>query len=188
LTRYRQRFGFRLYHYCLLSSHFHLLLHVDDPRRLLALMAGLVLAYVRYVQRRHRCVGHVWQGRFKSPLVQRESYWLSCGRYIARNPLEPGMVAEPWSYPWSSWRYYALGEADALVTESPCYTERSPDPEQLQQLWRRFLMEADPREEVVRRGDWVVADESSGRSPNRQGRQEPNHCRHPAPGPPGHPE
>ena len=59
LARYRQRFGFRLYHYCLLSSHFHLLLHVDDPRRLLALMAGLVLAYVRYVQRRHRFVGHV---------------------------------------------------------------------------------------------------------------------------------
>jgi REP element-mobilizing transposase RayT len=73
LTRYRQRFGFRLYHYCLLSNHFHLLLQLHDRRRLSALLAGLLLAYVCYVQRRHRCVGHVGQGRFKSPLVQRES-------------------------------------------------------------------------------------------------------------------
>jgi len=160
LARYRQRFGFRLYHYCLMSNHFHLLLQLHDPRRLSALMAGLLLAYVRYCQRRHRCVGHVWQGRFKSPLVQRESYWLSCGRYIERNPLEAGMVTEPWSYPWSSCRYYALGEPDALVSEDPCYTELSPDRERRQQLWRSFLMEADPRAEVVRRGDWAVGDES----------------------------
>jgi hypothetical protein len=92
--------------------------------------------------------------------VRRESYWLSCGRYIERNPQEAGMVTEPWSYPWSSGRYYALGEADALVTESPCSTELSPDLERRKQLWRSFLMAADAREEVVRRGDWAVGDES----------------------------
>ena len=67
LARYRQRFGFRLFHYCLLDNHFHLLLHLDDPRRLSALMAGLLLASVRYFNRRYGFVGHLWQGRFRSP-------------------------------------------------------------------------------------------------------------------------
>jgi putative transposase len=116
LDRYRRRFAFRLYHYCLMSNHLHLLLQLDDPRRLSSLMAGLLLAYVRYGNRRHGFVGHLFQGRFKSPLVQREGYWLSCGRYIERNPLVAGLVRQPWDYPWSSCRagkwgrfWYPLG-------------------------------------------------------------------------------
>jgi len=159
LDRYRQRFGFRLYHYCLMTNHFHLLLQLDNPRRLSALMAGLLLAYTLYCNRRHGFVGHLWQGRFKSPLIQRESYWLSCGRYIERNPLEAGMVAEPWAYPWSSCRSYALGELDPLLTEDPCYMELSPDASRRQELWREFLLGEDDREEAVKQGDWAVGDD-----------------------------
>jgi putative transposase len=104
-------------------SGFHLLLHLDDPRRLPALMAGLPIAYVRYCNGRHGFVGHLVQGRFQSPLVQREGYWLSCGRYIERNPLAAGLVAAPWDYPWSSCRAYACVAADPLLIEDPCYTE-----------------------------------------------------------------
>ncbi len=93
LERYRRRYGFRLYHYCLMTNHLHLLVQPDDPRRLSALMAGLLLAYVRYVNRRSGFVGHLVQGRFKSPLIQREGYWLSCGRYTERNPLAAGLAA-----------------------------------------------------------------------------------------------
>ena len=67
LDRYRQRFGFRLYHYCLMTNHLHFLVQLDEPRRLSSLMAGLLLAYVRYYNRRHGFVGHLVQGRFKSP-------------------------------------------------------------------------------------------------------------------------
>ena len=84
LARYRQRFGFRLFHYALLTNHFHLLIQLDKPRRLASLMAGLLLAYVRYFNRKYGFVGHLWQGRFKSPIVQRQGHWLSCGRYIER--------------------------------------------------------------------------------------------------------
>jgi putative transposase len=59
-------------------------------------MAGLLLAYVRYFNRRHGFVGHLGQGRFKSAAVQRAGYWLSCGRSVERNPLEAGLVAQPW--------------------------------------------------------------------------------------------
>jgi putative transposase len=180
LDRYRRRFGFRLYHYCLMTNHIHLLLQLDDPRRLSSLMAGLLLAYARYCNGRHGFVGHLFQGRFKSPLVQREGYWLSCGRYIERNPLVAGMVSAPWDYPWSSCRAYACGAADPLLTEDPCYTELSPDPGRRQQLWREFVSGDDPREAAIARGDWAVGDDGfRGRMAQVLGRPLPRPRRRP---------
>jgi len=159
VVRYRQRYGFALYHYGLMSNHFHLLLRLDQPRRLSGLMAGLLLAYVRYFQRERGFVGHLWQGRFQSPIVQREDYWLSCGRYMERNPLEAGLVARPWDYPWSSCRAYSHGQTDPLVTADPSYLELSPKPARRQRLWRDFLLAEDPREPKIRQGDWAIGDE-----------------------------
>jgi putative transposase len=102
--RYQKRFALRIYHYCLMSNHFHLLVQLGDPRRLSALMAGLLRAYVHHCSRRYDFAGHLWQGRFKSPAIECRTYLLSCGRYIERNPLEAALVAEPWQYPWSSAR------------------------------------------------------------------------------------
>jgi putative transposase len=168
LGRYRERFGFRLHHYCLMTNHFHLLVQLRRPRDLSPLMAGLLRAYVHPCHRRHGFVGHRWQGRFKSPAVQRDGYLRSCGRYIERNPLAAGLVAEPWAYRWSSCRAYALGEADALVSASPGYLELAEAPARRQQLWRDFLLGADPREEAVRRGDWAVGDEDFRRRQRQQ--------------------
>ena len=78
LARYRKRYGFRLYHYCLMSNHFHLLVQLERPRQLSTFMAGLLRAYVHHCHRRHQFVGHLWQGRFKSPVIQR----LSGNRFI----------------------------------------------------------------------------------------------------------
>jgi putative transposase len=174
VQRYRRRFGFRLYYYCLMSNHFHLLLQLDDPRQLSPLMAGRLRAYVHHCHGRHGFVDHRWQGRFKSPAVQRRDYLLSCGRYLERNPLEAGMVAEPWQYAWSSARAYALGEADALLDENPEYVGLSDKPARRQQLWREFLLGADVREDVVQRGDWAIGDEDFRRRVlHEQGRPGP---------------
>jgi putative transposase len=177
--RYRDQFGFQLYHYCLLTNHFHLLVQLQDPGHVSSLMAGLLRAYVHHCHRRHGFVGHRFQGRFKSPAVQCEGYLLSCGRYIERNPLEAGLVTTPWEYRWSSARWYALGKPDALVAENPYYQELSPVAERRQQLWQEFLLGEDAREETVRRGDWAVGDDSFRRralqelgrpAPRRRGR------------------
>jgi putative transposase len=159
VARSQRRFYFRLYHYCLMSNHFHLLVQLRDPRHLSPLMAGLLRAYVHHCHRRHGFVGHLWQDRFKSPAIQRDNYLLSCGRYIERNPVEAGMILEPWQYVWSSSRAYALGEANTLLAENPCYVELASEAERRQQLWREFLQGEDPREEAVRRGDWAIGDE-----------------------------
>src|SRR5260370_36809860 len=133
---------------------------VPDPRRLPACVAGLLGVYAFYCNRRRGFVGHLFQGRFKRPQVQREGYWLSCGRYIERNPVEAGLVSAPWAYLWSSARAYALGEADPLLTEDPCYSELSPAPERRRQLWQEFLLGEDAREGIIRRGDWAVGEDS----------------------------
>jgi REP element-mobilizing transposase RayT len=93
LGRYRDRFDAQIYHYCLMSNHFHLLLWLPQPQRLSSFMAGLLRSYVHFYHRRHGFVGHLWQGRFKSPVVQREGYWW-CGRGSIVGPAPPSM---PWA-------------------------------------------------------------------------------------------
>ena len=119
LARYRDRFGFRLYHYCLMDNHFHLLLQLPDARVLSPLLAGLLVAYWHYYRRRYKLVGHLFQGRCKTPAVELEEYLLSCGRYLERNPLEAGLVTEPWQVRCSSSPAYALGQADPLLARNP---------------------------------------------------------------------
>src|SRR5437660_12021518 len=119
-------------------------------------MAGLLVAYWHHYRGRHALVGRCFQGRFKSPAVEADAYLLSCGRYIERNPVAAGLVAEPWAYRWSSCRAYACGEADALLAANPWYEQLAADPPRRQALWRAFLLGPDAHEEAVRRQDWVL--------------------------------
>jgi putative transposase len=115
---------------------FHLLLQLPRPQQLSRLMAGLLRAYVHYYHGRYDFVGHLFQGRFKSPAIEADSYLLSCGRYIERNPVEAGLVTEPWLYRWSICRAYALGEEDALL--APRARNRE-DPTHVHRHGRRHL-------------------------------------------------
>ena len=124
-NRYRERFSLKIYYYCLMDNHFHLLAQLQDARQLSSMAAGLLRSYVRYFNCRYGFVGHLWQGRFKSPAIQKETYLLSCGRYIERNPLAAGIFAEPWDYEWSSCRAYALGEPGLLLAENSYYLDLS---------------------------------------------------------------
>ena len=159
LARYKARFPLRLYHYCLMGNHFHLLIQLAQPRHLSALLAGLLRSYVHYFHRRTSFVGHLWQGRFKSPAIDVETYLLSCGRYIERNPLEAGLVKAPWDWPWSSCAALACGRSDPLLDANPCYAELAAAPDRRQQRWREFLVGDDPKEELIRRDDWIVGNE-----------------------------
>jgi putative transposase len=158
LGRYRQRFAVRIYHYCLMSNHFHLLVQLPDPERLSALVAGLLRAYVHYFNRRYAFVGHLWQGRFKSPAIEAEPYLLSCGRYIERNPLEAGLVAAPCDYAWSSCRAYVLGESNELLSANCWYESLGESAALRQRRWLEFLQGDDRAEPAIRGADWVVGE------------------------------
>jgi len=98
-----------------------------------------------------------WQGRFKSPAVEVETYFLNCARYIERNPLAAGLVRQPWDYRWSSCPAYALGVQQPLLSYNVWYRDLGPDATRRQQRWRQFLLGEDPNEEAVRQGDWEAA-------------------------------
>ncbi len=89
--------------YCLMSNHYHLLVETPDAN-LSRGMRQLNGVYTQTFNRRHGRVGHVFQGRYKAILVDRENYLLELSRYIALNPVRAGMVASAKDWPWSSYR------------------------------------------------------------------------------------
>jgi putative transposase len=102
--------------FCLMSNHFHLMFETVEPN-LCRAMRQLNGEYSQLFNRRHSTVGHLFQGRYKAILVQKESYLLELSRYIVLNPLRANMVASLDEWPWSSHRYF-VGAA-----QSPAWLE-----------------------------------------------------------------
>jgi REP element-mobilizing transposase RayT len=97
------RFGWLCHAYCLMGNHYHLL--IETPHANLSQgMRQLNGVYTQYVNRTHRRVGHLFQGRFKGILVEREYYLLALARYVVLNPVRAGMVRDAGDWPWSSYR------------------------------------------------------------------------------------
>jgi REP element-mobilizing transposase RayT len=111
----KERYQFYLYAYCLMPSHFHLLLETMLPNisRIMHYIKG---SYTTYYNIRHQRYGHLFQGRFKSIVVDKERYVLELGRYIHLNPVHAGIVQDPVVYRWSSYRGY-LGKEDEYIDQ-----------------------------------------------------------------------
>lgn len=125
--------------YVLMTNHVHLLLTCADSVGPSALMKRLGQRYTQYINRTHRRTGSLWEGRFRSCLVQAEAYLLACQRYIELNPVRAGMVARPEDYRWSSYRHNALGEDDERVTPHSVYLQLAPDPQTRRTTYREFV-------------------------------------------------
>ncbi|MDX6512382.1 MAG: REP-associated tyrosine transposase [Gaiellaceae bacterium] len=95
------RLGWRLHEYCLMDTHFHLLLRTPEPN-LSAGMQRLNGGYAQLFNRRHRREGHLFSGRFFSRIIEDERHRIELHRYIARNPVRAGMCTDPAAYRWSS--------------------------------------------------------------------------------------
>ncbi len=109
MAHYREKHGFQLLAYCLLDNHVHLAIETGKIP-LSRIMAGLQSSYTQYFNRRHRRVGHLFQGRYKAFLVEEDPYALTLLRYIHENPVKAGMTARAEKYAWSSDRYYRRGK------------------------------------------------------------------------------
>ena len=107
--------------YVLMDNHFHLLATPKDTTGIPKLMQAVGRRYVRAFNDRHGRTGTLWEGRYKSTLVQAERYLLACMVYIDLNPVRAGMVASPGDFPWSSHRFYVGQGTDRIVTPHPLF-------------------------------------------------------------------
>jgi len=99
------RYGARIHCFCLMPNHYHLLL--ETPRgNLHAILHHINTSYTNYVNARTGRVGHLFQGRYRSILVEKDSYALELSRYIHLNPVRANLVRDPLRYPWSSYACY----------------------------------------------------------------------------------
>ncbi len=103
--------------YVLMTNHVHLLVTPHNESGLSKMMQMLGRYYVQYYNHSYRRTGSLWEGRYKATLIDTEIYLLTCMRYIELNPVRAqGLAEHPGDYPWSSYRYHALGESDDLLT------------------------------------------------------------------------
>ena len=112
-----------LHAYVLMTNHVHLLLTPGNPDSVSRVVRDLGRDYVRTINRNHRRSGTLWEGRFKSSLVDAAHYCLACYRYIELNPVRAGMVRHPGDYPWSSFRCNTTGEPGGLITPHVCWLQ-----------------------------------------------------------------
>jgi REP element-mobilizing transposase RayT len=98
-----ERFDATVFAYCLMGNHYHLVLQTRQPN-LSRLMRHINGVFTQTCNRRHRKVGHLFQGRFKALLVDRDSYFLEVCRYVDLNPVRAGIVKNPRDWHWSSYR------------------------------------------------------------------------------------
>ena len=105
--------------YCLMPNHVHLLLTPTDADGCTVLMRDLGQRYVQYFNRKHGRTGTLWEGRFRSCLVESADYVLACYRYIELNPVRAGLADNPAEYPWSSHAGNTGIRRDRLLSPHP---------------------------------------------------------------------
>lgn len=106
LCHYKERFQFTLHAYVLMPNHVHLLLEPAAGTTISRIMQCLTITYTKWFNHQYGRVGHVFQGRFHSRLIQEDRYLLVASRYVHLNPVRAKLVARPAGYAWSSYPAY----------------------------------------------------------------------------------
>jgi len=118
LRHYKRRYLFRLYGYCLMPNHVHLILEVAKGRDLGKIMQGLNLTYTIWFNEKYKKVGHLWQGRYKSMIIQKDKYLFHCIEYVESNPIRANLANSLFDYPWNSWQT-RFGHKENLILDAP---------------------------------------------------------------------
>ena len=145
LREARNKYGCMIHAYVLMTNHVHLLVTPEQSDSVSQMMQGLGRSYVRYINSVYRRSGTLWEGRYKSALIDSECYLMTCSRYIELNPVRAGMVSDPGGYQWSSYRANALGAVDQCVSPHGLYQALGGNDDQRQQAYRGlFAHQIDP--------------------------------------------
>lgn len=155
LRKWTRQFNVKVYGYCLMTNHIHILLDPgSNVGSLAAVMKRISGKFARRFNRLHDRSGTLWESRFKSSPVQTDEYLLACCRYIDLNPVRAGIVEHPGEYPWSSFRQKASDSSDTWVNLDVCYAALGRTKHERMQTYADFVLEGTPAEsevELIRR-------------------------------------
>ena len=154
LKKYRIRFQVAVHAWVFMTNHVHLLATPAKDGAVSEMMQALGRHYVGYFNRRYARTGTLWEGRFRSNLVESETYLLICQRYIELNPVRAGMVNDPADYMWSSYQCSALGRSSELFQPHDLYIGLGASPEERRDNYRSLFRGYIPPEriEFIRQG------------------------------------
>lgn len=133
--------GCAVHAYCLMTNHVHLLVTPTTDDACTALMRDLGQRYVPYFNRKYGRTGTLWEGRFRSCLVESARYVLACYRYIELNPVRAGMVSQPNAYPWSSYSVNGGAGTDPLLVPHPEFTALAEEEHRRHAAYRALFAE-----------------------------------------------
>ncbi|MDP8229476.1 MAG: transposase [Candidatus Gorgyraea atricola] len=149
VRRYLRKFRLKIYHYCLMSTHPHLLLKIFNKEVLAKFMQALLQSYRFYYRRKYAYKGYLYQSRYRTKWVSRDEYLSECGRYIERNPVRAGIVKSPDEYRWSSCIHYTSGKENNIITENPLYEGFGKNLKERQRAYKEYVSTSRPYEEIM---------------------------------------
>jgi len=138
LKEYKKRYPFLLYAYVLMPTHVHLLIEVQEAP-LSKIMQSLQFRYTRHYHLKYRTWGHLFQGRYKAILCEKDPYFLELSAYIHLNPVRAGLGGDPLDYPGSSYKAYASGAIDDLLDQRALLAQFSKTPFRARKEMVRFV-------------------------------------------------
>jgi putative transposase len=115
----KKKFRLKIYHYVLMDNHVHMIIEPRKAADLSEAMHRISLCYSLHYKKKYGLIGHLWQDRFKSSIIDNDAYLLTCGIYIELNPVRAGIVERPEDYFWSSYQNYAFDEKNSLLDDNP---------------------------------------------------------------------
>jgi len=140
LDEYSREYGVAIHAWAFMTDHVHLLLTPEENTSISRMMQSLGRRYVRYFNYSYKRTGTLWEGQFKSSLVDADEYLLVCQRYIELNPVRAGMVEVPEAYRWSSYRANGLGQSAKLWTPHRRYQELGKTPNERAEVYRALFV------------------------------------------------
>ena len=143
----KERKPFELYGYCLMGNHIHLLLRPGE-NSISRIVQSLLVSHTQRYHRFHHSSGHVWQGRFKSPVIQDDEHLLTVLRYIEANPVRAKLVEHAGEYRWSSFAWHGGGRADSLLDPTPAYETLAGLAKTRQRRWSAFVHQTPDADEL----------------------------------------
>lgn len=143
-----RQFKVAIHAYVLMGNHLHLLATPSDAQGLARMMQLLGRFYVPYFNRKYDRTGTLWQGRFKTSVIESDPYFLSCSRHIEMLPVREGVVPHPADYKWSSYLHHVGDKPDSLIADHPLYWALGNTPFEREAAYKQFMQQPIPQDEV----------------------------------------